>query len=99
MDSQDKLDRGSETSGNTDATSRDTQSKGGWLKPIHLRRNRYLFVIGLFTLTGVLGGYAYYALVGCNSGGCAITSSPTLSIIWGGMMGYLLPDMFIKQKA
>ncbi len=70
-----------------------------WFRPLRLARNKYLLVIGLFTLVGVIGGYAYYALVGCNTGGCAITSSPVMSIIWGGMMGYLLPDFFIKQKS
>ncbi len=30
----------------------------------------------LFTLGGALAGLAYYYLVGCSSGSCAITSSP-----------------------
>ncbi len=76
----------------------DASDKKSWLKPFRLPRNQYLLVIGLFTLAGVIGGYAYYSLVGCKTGGCAITSSPTMSIIWGGMMGYLLPDFFVKQK-
>ena len=69
-----------------------------WFRPLRLTRNKYLLVIGMFTFIGVIGGYAYYALVGCNTGGCAITSSPVMSVIWGGMMGYLLPDFFVKQK-
>lgn len=35
-----------------------------WLRPI------------LFTGGGALAGLAYYALVGCPTGSCAITSSP-----------------------
>ncbi len=54
--------------------------------------------VGLFTLAGVVGGYAYYALVGCKTGGCAITSSPVMSVIWGGLLGYLLPDYFFKKE-
>lgn len=65
---------------------------------MELKRNRYLAVVAVFTLLGVVGGYAYYALVGCKTGSCAITSSPTLSIIWGGVMGYLVPDFFFKQQ-
>lgn len=42
---------------------------------------------------GAFGGYAYYAFVGCNSGGCAITSSPVNSTIYGIFMGGLLFNM------
>lgn len=66
--------------------------------PFFLSRNKYLLVVGLFTLAGVIGGFAYYTFIGCKTGTCTITSSPTLSIIWGGAMGYLLPDFFFKQK-
>ncbi len=65
----------------------------------NVSRKTYLWIIGVFTLIGVIGGYAYYALVGCNlDGGCAIKSNPYLMIIWGGAMGYLIPDMFLKPK-
>ncbi len=77
----------------------NASEKKAWFEPFRLPRNQYLLLIGLFTLAGVMGGYAYYSLVGCKTGGCAITSSPTMSIIWGGMMGYLLPDFFVKQKS
>jgi predicted MFS family arabinose efflux permease len=50
-----------------------------------------------FTLVGVVGGYMYYHFVGCNRG-CSITSSPYLSMLWGGMMGFLLPGVFEKPK-
>jgi phage shock protein E len=47
-----------------------------------------------WTLIGVVlgaaGGYAYYYFVGCNSGSCAITSSPFNSTIYGTIMGGLL---------
>ncbi len=48
-------------------------------------------------LVGAIGGYIYYAQVGCASGTCAITSNPYMSILWGGMIGYLLGDMFRKK--
>jgi hypothetical protein len=67
--------------------------------PFRVKGNRYLFIIAAFTLVGVAGGFAYYYFVGCKTGGCAITSSPYLSMVWGGLMGYLVPDFFVKKEA
>jgi hypothetical protein len=39
---------------------------------------------------GGLAGFLYYYFVGCNSGSCAITSNPYMSILWGGIMGLFL---------
>jgi hypothetical protein len=47
----------------------------------------------LGSLIGAAGGYAYYHFVGCNSGSCAITSSPINSTIYGVLMGGLLFNM------
>ena len=73
-----------------------------WFKKRALPRRSYLMAVAAFALIGVAGGYLYYALVGCRSGACAITSNPVLSMIWGGLMGYLLTDFFVspgKQEA
>ncbi len=48
-------------------------------------------------LLGAIGGYLYYAFVGCASGTCAITSSPTISTLYGALMGGLLFNMFEKE--
>lgn len=56
----------------------------------------FLPVIG--ALVGALGGYIYYIEVGCNSGSCAITSNPYLSMLWGAALGYLVFDMFKRRK-
>jgi len=48
-------------------------------------------------LIGAVGGYLYYAFVGCASGTCAITSSPTISTLYGALMGGLLFNMFEKE--
>lgn len=48
-------------------------------------------------LLGAVGGYLYYAFVGCASGTCAITSSPTISTLYGALMGGLLFNMFEKE--
>jgi hypothetical protein len=48
---------------------------------------------------GALGGFIYYKTIGCSSGSCAITSNPYMSILWGGLLGYLLADIFkLKEK-
>lgn len=53
---------------------------------------KYLLQI-IGAIAGITGGYLYYKFVGCQSGSCAITSNPYMSMIWGGLMGYLLLDM------
>ncbi len=53
-------------------------------------------VIGL--AVGAIGGYMYYYFIGCNSGSCAITSNPFMSVLWGALMGYLVFDMFKPKK-
>jgi cell division protein FtsW (lipid II flippase) len=42
--------------------------------------------LGLVALLGALG-YLYYALVGCQSGACPLTSSPYISTGYGALMG------------
>jgi len=56
---------------------------------------RYASMGGIGVL-GVVAGYAYYKYVGCASGTCAITSNPIISSIYGGIMGILLANTFIK---
>lgn len=44
----------------------------------------------LATSIGALAGFSYYYFVGCTSGTCAITSSPYISTMWGGMLGFFV---------
>ncbi|MEI6696065.1 MAG: DUF6132 family protein [Bacteroidota bacterium] len=53
-------------------------------------------IIGI--IVGISAGLLYYLKVGCSSGSCPITSSPWISMLWGGAMGYLLGDLFTKKK-
>ncbi len=57
-------------------------------------KNNILYIIG--GIIGAIGGYLYYIYVGCNTGTCPITSSPTLSVVWGALMGGLLLSVFKK---
>ncbi len=45
-------------------------------------------VIG--AIIGGILGFAYYKLVGCQSGACPITSNPWASIGYGVLMGSLI---------
>jgi gas vesicle protein len=47
-------------------------------------------------LIGMVTGYVYYRLVGCESGSCAITSNPLNSSLYGVIMGGLLGSVFNK---
>ena len=49
-------------------------------------------------IVGAIGGYIYYLTVGCTTGACAITSSPWLSTLWGGAIGYLIGDIVSGKK-
>lgn len=59
-------------------------------------RKYKLAIIGV--VVGTVGGYLYWRFVGCSSGSCPITSSPTMSTIWGAVMGGLVFDMFKKKE-
>ncbi len=48
-------------------------------------------------IVGSLGGYIYYAKVGCLTGNCPITSDPINSMLYGALMGFLLFSMFTKS--
>lgn len=48
---------------------------------------------------GMIGGYAYYAFIGCVSGSCPITSNPWLSTMYGGIIGALFIPTISKTSA
>ena len=53
-------------------------------------------IVGI--LAGAIAGYLYYAEIGCVSGTCAITSKPLNSTLYGGLMGGVLFNMFVKSE-
>lgn len=59
--------------------------KKKWLRPT------------LFTLGGGLAGLAYYYFVGCSTGSCPITSNPITSMLYLGLVGWLLSGLFEKE--
>jgi len=55
-----------------------------WLRPL------------LFTLAGALLGLGYYYVVGCSTGSCPITSNPVNTMLYMGLIGWLLSGVFGK---
>ena len=54
-----------------------------------------LSIIGI--IIGSIAGFLYWKFVGCVSGRCMITSKPINSTLYGGLMGYLLLNIFNKE--
>jgi hypothetical protein len=59
------------------------------------KKGYILTAIGL--VVGLIAGYAYYHFVGCVSGTCSITSKPVNSTLYGGLMGGLVFNLFVKD--
>lgn len=62
---------------------------------MQLLNNNKLIIAGLGV--GSLAGFIYYSTIGCESGGCAITSDPVNSTLYGAFMGALLFSSFKKK--
>lgn len=50
----------------------------------------------LFTLGGALAGLIYYNLAGCATGTCAITANPVNTMVYMGLIGFLISGLFTK---
>ena len=62
----------------------------------HSKPRKWLLPV-ILAIAGCLAGYAYYRFIGC-SGGCAITSSPYISTLYGGVIGLLLSVAVAPEK-
>ena len=65
-------------------------------KIIHFLKREWLVIAG--AAAGAIAGYLYWYYIGCNSGGCPITSSPLNSTIYGTILGALTLSIFKKNK-
>jgi hypothetical protein len=52
--------------------------------------NLHWLKLGVFAVLGALGGFAYYAFIGCANGTCPITSNPYISTGYGALIGAVL---------
>jgi hypothetical protein len=57
---------------------------------INLITENKLLVKILATIAGAGVGFLYYKFIGCRTGSCPLTSNPWISMIWGGLIGFLL---------
>ncbi len=60
---------------------------------------KQIIILSVAGLLGAATGFVYWYYVGCNSGSCAITSSPVNSSIYGAVMSILLVNVFQKETA
>ena len=58
--------------------------------------DNYKFPI-IIALIGALFGVLYWYYIGCDSGGCAITSVWYRTSIYGAVMGWLVGDLVKSQ--
>lgn len=49
-------------------------------------------------VVGAIAGFLYWYYIGCSSGSCPITSSPTGSLLYGMLLGALFFSIF-KTKS
>jgi outer membrane lipoprotein SlyB len=56
--------------------------------------NKLTLIVGVI---GAIGGLLYWHFIGCQSGSCAITSSPSNSTLYGAFMGGLLGNIFQSE--
>ncbi len=61
-----------------------------------LLKNYLLVFAGI--IAGGIAGFLYWKFVGCESGTCAITSSPLNSSLYGMVVGALLFSSFKSSK-
>ena len=57
-----------------------------------------ILITSIGVIVGAILGYAYYHFVGCASGTCMITSKPINSTLYGGLIGGLFFNMFVKEN-
>ncbi len=62
---------------------------------IHLKLNIKKWLRpALFTLGGALTGLGYYYTAGCPAGSCPITANPIITMLYMGLIGWLLSGVF-----
>lgn len=65
-------------------------------KTIDILKRNWLYLVG--AAIGGIGGYLYWYYIGCSTGTCPITASPTMSVVWAAIMGSLIFGFFKKKK-
>ncbi len=58
-------------------------------------KKNWIYILG--AVLGAIGGYLYWRYVGCSTGTCPITSSPTISTLYGAVIGGLFGGIFRRK--
>lgn len=53
---------------------------------------------GCGAVVGGVVGWSYWRYVGCTAGGCAITSDPVNSLVYGVIMGIAMIGVLLPQR-
>jgi len=56
-------------------------------------------VLAIGIVAGMGLGYAYYALIGCQSGACPLQSNPLYDMALGGLIGWSISDAIFNRAA
>jgi hypothetical protein len=64
----------------------------------HILKKKYVKTI-LGVSAGLVFGAVYYRLVGCKTGSCPLTSTVFRSMAYGGLMGFLVSQMFTPSPS
>ncbi len=64
-----------------------------------MMKNNQMIRSVLFTLGGALAGLAYYGLIGCPDGSCAVLSHPAVPSVLLGLIGWLASHVRIGGDA
>ncbi|MDD4516141.1 DUF6132 family protein [Massilibacteroides sp.] len=64
---------------------------------ISIVKKNWSYIIG--AIAGGVGGYFYWLYIGCSTGTCPITSSPSMSVLWGAILGSLILSTIFETKS
>lgn len=65
-------------------------------KVVSVVKRNWSYLAG--AIAGGIGGYFYWFYIGCSSGTCPITSSLSMSVIWGGLLGSMIFNSIFGSK-
>ena len=59
------------------------------------RKKAIIYAVGI--VAGLVLGALYYKLIGCRTGTCPLTSTVFRSMLYGGVLGFLVSGLFTAK--